>query len=65
MARVIINLREQERSALYTLARREYRTPRDLAAFIIRKELERLGMLEKLIPAKISREEQCHEQAAS
>ncbi len=46
MARVIVYLRNQERSALHNLVQREYRTPRDQAALIFRKELERLGMLE-------------------
>lgn len=65
MARVIINLREQERSALHALAQREYRTPKDLAAVIIRKELERQGVLEPPAPLHIRKEEQPHEQRAS
>ncbi len=46
MARVILYLREQEMSALQALAQREYRALKAQAALIIRKELERLGMLE-------------------
>ena len=46
MAKVIVYLREQERSALYELATKEYRAPKAQAALIIRKELERLGLLE-------------------
>lgn len=46
MARVIVYLREQEMSALQALAQREYRALKAQAALIIRKELERLGMLE-------------------
>lgn len=65
MTRVIINLREQERSALIALAQREYRTPRDLAALIIRKELERQGILEPTAPLFVLNEEQHHEQPAS
>ncbi len=49
MARVILYLREQELNALQALAQREYRAPKAQAALIIRKELERLGMIE---PAK-------------
>ena len=45
MARVILYLREQELSALQILAQREYRAPKAQAALIIRKELERLGMV--------------------
>ena len=46
MAKVIVYLRDQERSALYELATKEYRAPKAQAALIIRKELERLGLLE-------------------
>ena len=46
MAKVIVYLREQERTALYELATKEYRAPKAQAALIIRKELERLGLLE-------------------
>ncbi len=49
MARVILYLREQELNALQALAQREYRAPKAQAALIIRKELERLGMI---APAK-------------
>jgi hypothetical protein len=45
MARVILYLREHELSALQVLAQREYRAPKAQAALIIRKELERLGMI--------------------
>ncbi len=64
MARVIVYLRDQERSALHTLAQREYRTPRDQAALIIRKELERLGMLETAA-RKQNNQEGNHEQFTS
>jgi hypothetical protein len=45
MARVVIYLREQEVSALQRLAQLEYRAPKAQAALIIRKELERLGLV--------------------
>lgn len=45
MAKVIVYLRDQEHSALYKLAVKEYRAPKAQAALIIRKELERLGLL--------------------
>ena len=48
MAKVVIYLRDQEMDALQDLAQSEYRLPKAQAALIIRRELERLGMLEKL-----------------
>ncbi len=45
MAKVIIYLREHELTALNDLAQREYRAPKAQAALIIRKELERLGLI--------------------
>jgi len=45
MAKVIIYLRDNESAALNDLAQREYRAPKAQAALIIRKELERLGMI--------------------
>lgn len=45
MARIIIYLRDQEVIALQKLAQLEYRAPKAQAALIIRKELERLGMV--------------------
>jgi hypothetical protein len=45
MAKVIIYLRDHESAALNVLAQREYRAPKAQAALIIRKELERLGMI--------------------
>ena len=45
MARVILKLGERERNALEALAKREKRLPRAQAAFIIRQELERRGLL--------------------
>ena len=45
MARVIIEIGEHERNALYLLAKRERRIPRSQAALIIHRELERQGIL--------------------
>lgn len=46
MAKIIVYLREQDHAALYRLAEKEYRQPKAQAALIIRKELERLGILD-------------------
>ena len=45
MAKVIIHLRDYELTALYDLAQREYRAPKAQAALIIRRELQKLGMI--------------------
>jgi len=45
MAKVVIHLRDQEMNALNDLAQTEYRPVKAQAALIIRKELERLGMI--------------------
>lgn len=45
MARVTITLEQDERSALVALANQERRDPRQQAALILRRELERLGLL--------------------
>jgi len=45
MAKVIIYLRDHELTALNDLAQREYRAPKAQAALIIRRELEKLGMI--------------------
>jgi hypothetical protein len=46
MTKLIIYLNEPESTALKTLAEQEYRVPKAQASLIIRKELERLGMIE-------------------
>jgi hypothetical protein len=46
MAKIIVYLREQENDALQRLAQKEYRQPKAQAALMIRRELERLGMLD-------------------
>ena len=45
MAKVIIYLRDHEFTALNDLAQREYRAPKAQAALMIRRELEKLGMI--------------------
>ena len=45
MAKVIIHLRDYEMTALNDLAQREYRAPKAQAALIIRRELQKLGMI--------------------
>ena len=45
MAKVIIYLRDHEFTALSDLAQREYRAPKSQAALIIRRELEKLGLI--------------------
>ena len=44
--RIVVTLEKEERQALSTLAEREYRNPRAQAALIIRRELERCGLLQ-------------------
>ena len=46
MTKLIIYLKEHEFTALKTLAEQEYRVHKAQASLIIRKELERLGMIE-------------------
>lgn len=43
--RITISLEQRERAALMRLARSELRKPRDQARYIIRRELERIGLL--------------------
>ncbi len=45
MTRVIVPLRASERNALRVLAKQEFRDPQAQAALIIRRELQRLGLL--------------------
>lgn len=46
MTRITITLSSEEKESLLILAEKEYRDPRGQAALIIRRELERLGMIE-------------------
>jgi len=52
MAKVIIYLRDHELTALNDLAQREYRAPKAQAALIIRRELEKLGMIPEEQPVQ-------------
>lgn len=45
MAKVIIHLRDFELTALNDLAQREYHAPKAQAALIVRKELQKLGLV--------------------
>lgn len=45
MARLTLSITEEERLAIFALARRERREPRDQVALIVRRELERIGLL--------------------
>ena len=45
MAKVIIHLNDNEFNALIALAHRKYRAPKAQASLIIRRELEKLGMV--------------------
>jgi hypothetical protein len=45
MTHVTVTLKIKEREALVELARRERRDPRDQAALIVVRELERAGLL--------------------
>ena len=54
MAKVIIYLPDHESAALNKLAQREYRAPKAQAALIIRKELEKLGLISSEITPPVS-----------
>ncbi len=49
MRRMTINLLDEERQALYTLAKQERRDIRRQAAFLIRQELQRIGLLSPIV----------------
>ncbi len=46
MTRITITLSDEEKTALRCLSEKEFRDPRMQAALIIRKELERQGLVE-------------------
>lgn len=48
MASFTLNLPVTERDALFKLAERECRTPQQQAQLILRRELERVGLLESI-----------------
>jgi hypothetical protein len=45
MTRITVTLSQNERAALWELAQRERRDPRNQAALLLRRELERRGLL--------------------
>ena len=45
MARLMIPFETEELHALYRLSDKEYRDPRQQAAFLIRQKLEELGLI--------------------
>ena len=45
MTRLTITLRDAEKRALFDLAQRELRNPRDQAVILIRNQLEAVGMI--------------------
>lgn len=49
MARITLTLNQNEKDALRILAEREFRDPRAQAALIIRNELERCGLLPRIV----------------
>lgn len=51
MTRITVNLTKQEREALIALAGKELRHPRSQAAFIIRMELQRQGLIDIKSPS--------------
>lgn len=50
MTRITIKLTDREKNALRTLSENQFRDPRAQAALIIRRELERLQLIEPLAP---------------
>jgi hypothetical protein len=50
VTRIMITLRSDESEALGVLAEKERRDPRAQAALLIRRELERVGLLQPLSP---------------
>lgn len=60
MPRITIVLKDDEKQALCTLAESEFRDPRAQAALIIRREIERQGLIKPVsaAPASKSRTQQ-------
>lgn len=48
MTRITITLSDEEKAALRSLSEKEFRDPRMQAALIIRKELEKQGLVESV-----------------
>ena len=53
MARLTIRLEEDESAAIWKIAQRERRDVRDQAALIVRRELEREGLLKPRTPEAV------------
>jgi hypothetical protein len=51
MTRITLTLRDDEKTALITLAAREFRDPRMQAALLIRRGLEQRGLIEASKPS--------------
>ncbi len=73
MSRITITLSDEEKTALRTLSEKEFRDPRMQAALIIRRELEKQGLVESVSPVnenepkakKIKQRRVKHENASS
>ncbi len=50
MTRITITLSDEEKTALRALSEKEFRDPRMQAALIIRRELEKQGLVESVGP---------------
>lgn len=50
MTRITITLSDEEKTALRSLSEKEFRDPRMQAALIIRRELEKQGLVESVSP---------------
>lgn len=50
MTRITITLSDEEKTALRALSEKEFREPRMQAALIIRRELEKQGLVESVSP---------------
>jgi hypothetical protein len=48
--RITVSLERTEKSALMKLAMAELRDPRDQLRYVLRRELERLGLLQPITP---------------
>ncbi len=62
--RILISLDGTERSALNQLAERERRDPRDQAAVLVRRELEREGLI-RSVPVVVESRADCQEAIAT
>lgn len=62
MSLITVPLRDEEKQALIRLAGQERRHPREQAAFLLRRELERRGLLEPERPEAREAQEARHAQ---